>query len=316
MTGLAAALRQSGGARAAVSSQALLSAALAAELAHGGRELGAPRSGYCAPVTVAVAASPQRLLAAVPVASAVVADPAAVGERGWLLAAASVGVLVELAGPPPLRARGDLELLAGATGRGFLLLAQPATTEPATVEELAPLAFEEQVHGVDRLRAVAVGVPAFLLEPGAASLRAPIGDAHPLRVAEAVARLGGRPADPAAVEELEDALMALVGAQASGARPHEDPDPSRRLARRILQRLDGSGKWGGYHTDFAHLSRGFAGNERARAAAVGECLIEAGLLVQKPSVGQRHVFLNPRRAGAIRRLIDSGELPEGLRLPG
>ena len=98
-------------------------------------------------------------------------------------------------------------------------------------------------------------------------------------------------------------------------RPHEDPDPGRRVARRILQRLDGMGKWGGYHTDFAHLSRGFAGNERALAQDAGEALLAAGLLAEKPSVGQRHVFLNPRRARDIRAFIESGEAPLGLRLP-
>jgi hypothetical protein len=75
------------------------------------------------------------------------------------------------------------------------------------------------------------------------------------------------------------------------------------------------GKWGGYHTDVAHLARGFAGNERQLALAVGEALIAAGLLAEKPSVGQRHVFLNPRRAADIRRLIETGETPPGLRLP-
>jgi hypothetical protein len=75
------------------------------------------------------------------------------------------------------------------------------------------------------------------------------------------------------------------------------------------------GKWGGFHTDFAHLARGFAGNDRQLADDVGEALIEAGLLSEKPSVGQRHVFLNPRRAGDIRRLIDDGAVPTGLRLP-
>ena len=33
------------------------------------------------------------------------------------------------------------------------------------------------------------------------------------------------------------------------------------------------------------------------------------------SVGQRHVFLNPRRAAEIRRLIDEGDLPSGMKLP-
>jgi hypothetical protein len=48
---------------------------------------------------------------------------------------------------------------------------------------------------------------------------------------------------------------------------------------------------------------------------VGESLLEAGLLAEKPSVGQRHVFLNPRRAAEIRRLIDEGGMPAGMRLP-
>ncbi|MDQ3722989.1 MAG: hypothetical protein M3376_07970, partial [Actinomycetota bacterium] len=128
--------------------------------------------------------------------------------------------------------------------------------------------------------------------------------------------LGGRPADPASVAEHEDAVLALLEAgNAHAARPHDDPVPGRRVARRILQRLDGMGKWGGYHTDFRHLARGFAGNERALADEVGEALIAAGLLAEKPSVGQRHVFLNPRRAADIHALIDRGALPPDLRLP-
>jgi phosphate:Na+ symporter len=56
-------------------------------------------------------------------------------------------------------------------------------------------------------------------------------------------------------------------------------------------------------------------NDRKLADAVGEALLDAGLLAEKSSVGQRHVFLNPRRAGDIRRLIDTGELPSALHLP-
>jgi hypothetical protein len=75
------------------------------------------------------------------------------------------------------------------------------------------------------------------------------------------------------------------------------------------------GKWGGYHTEFAHLARGFAGNDRALAEEVGERLLAAGLLAEKPSVGQRHVFLNPRRAADIHAFIDRGTVPHGLELP-
>ena len=78
--------------------------------------------------------------------------------------------------------------------------------------------------------------------------------------------IGGRPADPRSVEEQEELVYGLLDpAGAAVSRPHEDPDPGRRVARRILQRLNGMGKWGGYHTDFAHLARGFAGNDRALA---------------------------------------------------
>ena len=69
---------------------------------------------------------------------------------------------------------------------------------------------------------------------------------------------------------------ARAAARRRVARPHDDPDPARRVARRILQRLNGMGKWGGYHTEFAHLARGFAGNDRELAEAVGEALLDAG----------------------------------------
>jgi hypothetical protein len=65
-----------------------------------------------------------------------------------------------------------------------------------------------------------------------------------------------------------------------------------------------------------HLAQGFGkGNERALALEVGEALVAAELLGEKTSVGQRHVFLNPRKSGEIRALIDGGEVPPALRLP-
>ena len=55
----------------------------------------------------------------------------------------------------------------------------------------------------------------------------------------------------------------------------DDPLPRRRAARRMLRRLDGMGKYGGYHTEFRHLARGFAGHERQLALEVGEALLRA-----------------------------------------
>jgi len=314
---LATELAAAGGTGAPASATARLRGLLLRALAHGRAELAKPRSGYEAPVPVAVASTPTHLLAATPAPAALRADPDADGERTWLLLAAATGALVELAEPPPPAAPGDLGLLAGELGDGFLVLALPAAPVRGEVlEELAPLAFAEHAEGIDRLRALAVAVPAALL--GEPELREPIGAAHPLRVAEAVARLGRRPTDGQALLELGDAVIALVDPAGGGPefRPHEDPDPGRRVARRILQRLNGMGKWGGYHTDIAHLARGFAGNDRQLAVDVGEALLASGLLAEKPSVGQRHVFLNPRRARDVHRLIETGQTPPDLHLPG
>jgi hypothetical protein len=285
-------------------STARLRALLEAELAYGDRELAHKRSGYERPVRVAVGPADDALRAVAPAGPALRADPDAVTERTWLLVAALVGALVEVAGSTDLR--------VGALG-SYLALEVPGDPEDS---ELVPLAFDTHVESVDRLRARALWLPASVLAE-AGDLRAPIGDAHPLVVAARVAALGGRPADPASMEEHEDAVLAALEAAAGPAvtRPHDDPDPARRVARRILQRLDGMGKWGGYHTEFTHLPRGFAGNDRALAEAVGEALLGAGLLAEKPSVGQRHVFLNPRRAADIHALIRDGRVPSDLQLP-
>lgn len=319
MSRLASALQDAGGTAAPRERGAQLRALLHDELERSERELGLPRSGREEPVTIVLAAAPGALLAIVPVAVAVRADPGAVSERGWLAVAAAIGALVEIAGLATPRGPDDLKLEAGALG-AHLALRLPAPAVGEDDAELAVVAFEEHAATIARLRSRALAVPAHVLSE-AEDWRAPIAQA--LRSAEAVARLGGRPADGDSVIEHEEAALALVhpgtgdGAGDAGRpiRPHDDPQPARRIARRILQRLNGMGKWGGYHTDFRHLSRGFAGNERALADEVGEALVSAGLLAEKPSVGQRHVFLNPRRAADIHALIDRGAVPPDLRLP-
>ncbi len=303
-------LEDAGGAAAPRERCAQLRGLLRDELVRSEAELALARSGREEPVCVAIAALPDALLAVLPVPIAVRADPDAAPERAWLTVAAAAGALVEIAQLVPPRAAGDLVLQAGGL-EGHLALRLPTPVEEDA--ELAAVAFEEHVAPVARLRARALAVPGHVLAE-AGDWRAPIAQA--LRSAEAVARLGGRPADADSVAEHEEAVLALLAPGGAGAaRPHDDPQPARRIARRILQRLNGMGKWGGYHTDFSHLARGFAGNERALADAVGEALLDAGLLSEKPSVGQRHVYLNPRRAADIHRLIEQGDLPAGLRLP-
>ena len=136
----------------------------------------------------------------------------------------------------------------------FLALAYPAA-DPAWSAEYTREALDDAARAIDRLRA---RVPAPRPRPDVDDLRPPIGATHPLRVAEAVTRLGGSPLDEESLEALEPELLRLLEPSGAVTRAHDDPDPRRRVMRRILQRLDGMGKWGGYHTAFDHLARGFA----------------------------------------------------------
>jgi hypothetical protein len=313
------ALADAGGAGARREWAARLRELLRAELERGARELGETRSGRERPVALAVAAAeaPEEaahggapagsgsVLVALPLPPELRADPGAVGDRGAQLAAAAVERLVEAAEPGRPAVPSDLVLLLGACD-GYLALSYPAA-DPRWAAEYAREALDDAVASIDRLRAMALLLPGHAV--AVEDLRPPIGATHPLRVAEAVTRLGASPLDEDAVEALEPDLLRLLEPAGRAPRAHDDPDPRGRVMRRILQRLDGMGKWGGYHTAFDHLARGFAGNERALAFEVGEELIGAELLTEKPSVGQRHVSLNPRRAGEIRRLIDEGLRP-------
>jgi hypothetical protein len=225
-------------------------------------------------------------------------------DRGQRLAVTLAAALAQAADLPPPRDGRDLSLEAGRW-QGFLAM-RVSTPDGAAAVELYELALAEQATALDRLEPVAVVVPEGTLD-----------DTEPLAApwlwrAEVAARVGGRPAGRLP-PELEDALTGYAAtrepeeaAQAT-ALAHDDPRPRRRVVRRILRRLDGMGKYGGYHTEFSHLARGFAGHDRALALAAGEVLLRAGLLDEKPSVGQRHVFLVTARSADIRRLVDSGE---------
>jgi hypothetical protein len=307
-------LADAGGMRAPRERAAQIRAELLDGLAAGAHELEQPRSGYETPVPVALVAFGEALLAIAPVDPALRADANAANDRAWTLVAVLVGALVEGAAAMAAGAPQDLALRAGAW-EGWLALAFPVAAADVLVGvELAVEAFGENVADIDRLRARAYAVPTLALGD-VGELRPPIGELHPLRIAEAVARFGGRPADAASIGEHEEAVLTVLDPTSEVARPHEEADPSLRVARRMLQRLMGMGKWGGYHTEIAHLARGFAGHDRALALAIGERLVNAGLLVEKQSVHQRHVRLNPRRVAEIHALVDRGELPPGLRLP-
>ena len=206
-----------------------------------------------------------RLFAATPAPPRSGSTPTRPTERAWLLVAAVIAALVDLAEPPPpTGARRPRCSRAGDLG-GFLLLALPGPRRPGRPRRARPAG----VRGARRRhrpparprrrrpRAAARG-------PDAQASRS----APTTRCASPRRSPGSAAAPRTRARSRSTRTRCSRCSQPAGARavrPHEDPDPARRVARRILQRLDGMGKWGGYHTDFAHLARGFAGNERALA---------------------------------------------------
>jgi hypothetical protein len=230
--------------------------------------------------------------------------------RAARLARSAAAALSDAAGlPAPLRA-GDAELEAARWyDRIALRLTHPS---PADVLELLPLTLEDHAQELDRVRIEAVQLPAGDLDE-----TEPVGEERWLWRAEMAARLGGRPGGASLAPEVEAAVTGLEAGLVEAAEVDtgiaDDPLPRRRAARRMLRRLDGMGKYGGYHTEFRHLARGFAGHERQLALEVGEALLRAGYLAEKPSVGQRHVSLVAARTSDIRALIERGTCDEPLR---
>jgi hypothetical protein len=231
------------------------------------------------------------------------------GGRARKLARCVAGALTAADGLGVPRAdAGELDLEA-ASWHGFVAL-RVATSDPAGVLELLPLSLDEQASHLDRMEPVALVLP-----PGSLDETEPVA-ADWLARAELVARLDGFSAasrlDPAVASALETyhGLLHTDLPPEAESSAHDDPSPERRVLRRILRRLDGMGKYGGYHTEFSHLARGFPGHERSLALEAGEALLRAGILVEKPSVGQRHVSLVAARTEDIKRLIAGSEVPD------
>jgi hypothetical protein len=197
---------------------------------------------------------------------------------------------------------------------------------PGADPDLVVLAISERVPDAGRIRLAPLPgtvTTAPELDLGRARGRtglAAVGQAvgaHPVEVAIALAAHGqsleidandpdmvrnvrnwGLSGDPLADEPDDDVIVGI----------DDDPCPRRRHARRVLQRLLRMGKVGAnYHTAADHLYRGVPADQRHEAMDVGEALIRAGLLGEKPSVGQRHVYLRRDALPQIHALIERGE---------
>lgn len=168
---------------------------------------------------------------------------------------------------------------------------------------------------------VAIGGPPLLLTPahgaGASGLTGLAQElaVHPVRVVVTLLAhdqpIAG-PYPPELAHSLRE--WGCAGERASVEAPppslaiDDDPCPRRRHARAVLQRMLRMGKVGpGYHTEFDHFRRGAPAHEGRQALDVAEALLRAGLLGEKPSVGQRHIYLSVKALPDIHALIDRGE---------
>ena len=255
-------------------------------------------------------------------------------EPAWVLPVpAPVAMAFHPRGPARALARClAAAIAAGAAPRGIRLLdwrGFACLELPELDDELAELALAESHPAPAEAhlaalpeRVVLAGVPIPLPPPPSASgdpltgLGHTIG-AHQALIAITLAAHGVTVDDAQYPPELVRSLRewGLTGAGPAAApdpgpslEPEDDPCPRRRHARKLLRRLLRMGKVGTqYHTSFDHVYRGAPPDGRREALDVGEALVRAGLLGEKPSVGQRHVYLRREALPEIHALIERGE---------
>ena len=206
--------------------------------------------------------------------------------------------------------------------RGLACLAAPGTDA-----ELFAITFADALGDAWRVavaelpEGVVLGGPPLLLAPPRTAAGPELNrlaaelSVHPVRVVLTLLardQPAAGPYPPELVHSLRE--WGCAGERAPAAEPApslaigDDPCPRRRHARAVLQRMLRMGKVGpGYHTEFDHFRRGAPAHEGREALEVGEALLRAGLLGEKPSVGQRHIYLNVKALPAIHALIDRGE---------
>lgn len=224
-----------------------------------------------------------------------------------------------------IQAGADPERIGVHDVDGFAALAVPGADD-----ELAVLALEEHHPGCRVELEPLPGPPpaagpAITLVPsesagapgGGLARLAHAAEVHPIAAAATLAAHG----QPVDLEEYPDDYAARLHdwglvATPAAVEPPPPPDlsidadlcPRRRGARRLLRRLYGMKKIGDqHHTEFDHVYRGVPADGRDEAADVARALIRAGLLGEKPSVGQRHVYLRRDALPAIHALMERGE---------
>lgn len=78
---------------------------------------------------------------------------------------------------------------------------------------------------------------------------------------------------------------------------------SSEIRRRILRKMVRHHWWGGKHTAFDNIQKGFPDEVRKDVKKELEKLIREGLIITKPTSYGRHVSLNVRMKAEIERML-------------
>ncbi len=80
-------------------------------------------------------------------------------------------------------------------------------------------------------------------------------------------------------------------------------EQNREITRALLRKLLYMGKWGGNHTSFDNLPKGFPKHLRGEVKEVAKDLIKHGLLLRKPTSYGVEVSLNVKMKKEIEELL-------------
>jgi len=86
-------------------------------------------------------------------------------------------------------------------------------------------------------------------------------------------------------------------------RTKEEAQQKELIKKVLLRKLHRYGYWGGRHTGFDDLPKGFPTHLHGIVEEVAEGLIKSGLLMEKPTSYGRRVSLNPSKKANIEFIL-------------
>jgi len=95
-----------------------------------------------------------------------------------------------------------------------------------------------------------------------------------------------------------------------------EKEEDRLIAKLILERLDNMDKWGGAHSELARVKKSLpsyitdTNKGKKQVSKAIKLLVNFCFLLVKPSTGEPHVSLNPKKKKEIYEFIEKNEKSE------